>query len=423
MSAEAHDLPELAALKPLERVWVGAVARAALGARRGHAPAELLVEASLSDLRARLPEASPLGATALHADGVVVHAAPDGLEAGLRRRGVHLDAVGLRPDGAWLDPLNGRAALAEDRLDWDTPTDEASAGLLGLRVLALASELGVAPTPEQIATLAESPAMVLRADREHVRESMTTLLVGRRPAEALDVLERTRILNFVLPEAAALVDFHRSSRFHHKDVWVHTCTVVRQAIPRPVIRWAALLHDIAKPYTRTYEPPREVHFFHHDELGAAMFEGLAVRLRFPEAQATRIRALILNHLRANLYVRTWSDSAVRRFGLEMGDLFEDLMHLSRADVTSKRAGRRREAIANLYDLRTRLARLQVEDALRKPQVPKGLGAAIIQELGVAPGPRVGDLRRVCEDAVRAGELPQAPEIDACIRFLRARGAA
>lgn len=423
MSDEASDLPDLAALNDLHRVWVGAVARAALGARRGHSPTELLVEAALPELRARLPKATPLGESAVEWGGVHVHAAPDGLEAGLRRRGVHLDAMGLRPDGTWVDPLGGRLALSEDRLDWDTPADEASAGLLGLRVLALASELGVAPTPAQLEALSDSPALVLRADRDFVRESMTTLLVGRRPAEALDVLERTRILNFVLPEAAALVDFHRSSRFHHKDVWVHTCTVVRQAIPRPVIRWAALLHDIAKPYTRTYEPPREVHFFHHDELGAAMFEGLAVRLRFPEALATRIRALILNHLRANLYVRTWSDSAVRRFGLEMGDLFEDLMHLSRADVTSKRAGRRREAIANLYDLRTRLARLQVEDALRKPQVPKGLGAAIIHELGVAPGPLVGDLRRVCEDAVRAGELPQAPEIEVCIRFLRARGAA
>lgn len=423
MSAEATASPEFAALEPLNRVWVGGVARAALGVRRGHAPAELLVEATLDEIRALLPRASALGPDALQVAGVHVQAAPDGLEAGLRRRGVLLDAVGLRPDGGFLDPLGGRAALAEERLDWVTPVDEPSAALVGLRVLALASELGVAPSPAHLEALSDSPAAVLRADREQVRETLTGLLVGRRPAEALDVLERTRILNFVLPEVAALVDFHRSSRFHHKDVWDHTCTVVRQAVPRPIIRWAALLHDIAKPYTRTYEPPREVHFFHHDELGAAMFDGLAARLRFPEVQATRIRALISNHLRANLYVRTWSESAVRRFGLEMGDLFDDLMHLSRADVTSKRAGRRREAIANLYDLRVRLARLQVEDALRKPQVPKGLGAAIISQLGVAPGPLVGDLRRVCEDAVRAGELPAAPEIDACIRFLRARGAA
>ena len=373
-------------------------------------------------LRARLPEAADAGAGVLRWGELRIHAAPDGLEAALLRRGVRADALGWCPSGRLLDPLDGRRALSEARLDWVEPVDEGSRALVPLRVLALSSELAIEVPPAIVEALSEAAGTVLRGDRDHVRELMTALLMGRRPAEGLDALERTRILGMVLPEVAALVGFHRSSRFHHKDIWVHTCLVVRQAVPRPIIRWAALLHDIAKPYTRTYEPPREVHFFHHDELGAIMFEGIATRLRFPEPEATRIRQLIQHHLRANPYQKSWTESAVRRFGVEMGPLFEDLMHLSRADVTSKRVGRRREAIGNLYDLRTRLARLQADDAARKPQVPKGLGAAIIAELGVTPGPSVGGLRRRCEDAVRAGELPAAPAIDDCIRFLRAVGA-
>ena len=420
-------MPELenitSRLTELPHLVTGALARAALGCRRGHGPAELLVEAPLARLQALFPAGTAHGPHALALGDLLLHAAPEGLEAGLRRRAVRLDAVGFDPTGRCIDPLDGRTALEVGDFGFAPTGDESADGLIPLRVAALASELAQAPSDAVMEQVAEMAPLVLRAPRDAIRTSLTSLLVGRAPAEALVLLERSRVLGFTLPEVAALVDLHRSARFHHKDVWLHTCQVVRQAIPRPDIRWAALLHDIGKPYTRTFEPPREVHFLHHDELGAVMFDGIAARLQFPAILAARVRTLIFHHLRANLYQRSWTDSAVRRFGLEMGELFGDLLHLSRADVTSRRPGRRREAMANLHDLRCRVERVRREDAARAPAVPKGLGAAIISELGVTPGPGVGELRRLCENAVRRGELPTAPGIDVCIAYLRETGAA
>jgi poly(A) polymerase len=415
--------PLYEALAGLPWVFTGAEARARLGgARRGHAPLELVVEGSTEDVRARLPQAVPDGG-ALRADGVLVCPAPDGLEAGLRRRSVPLDALGVAPDGGVFDPLGGRAALRAGDLGFVASGHDAADALTGLRCCALVAEGASPPTAALMEALSDDAGRVLRAEREAVRELLTRLLMGRDPVAGLRALEQSRLLGFVLPEVAALIGLHRGSRYHHKDVWAHTCLVVRQAIPKATIRWAALLHDIGKPWTRTFAPPGQVHFFQHDELGAVMFEGIALRWRFPSVEADRIRTLVLHHLRANLYDRSWSDAAVRRFGQEMGPVFEDLMHLSRADVTSKRPGRRREAIANLYDLRQRVAAIRVADAARKPAVPKGLGIALIEALGVSPGPRVGELRRLCEDAVRRGELSDRPDIEACLTYLRTRGAA
>jgi poly(A) polymerase len=252
---------------------------------------------------------------------------------------------------------------------------------------------------------------------------LTQLLVGRRPAANLRFLRRTGLLAYVLPEVAALIDFHRSSRHHHKDVWAHTYQVVQQAIPKPKIRWAALLHDIGKVHTRSFSGKRKVHFFRHEDVGAYMFEGIAQRLVFPTQLAARVRVLIQHHLRPAVYESNWTDAAVRRFTTDMDGFLEDSLHLARADVTSRIPGRRREAISSLFELRNRIEGVRVDDLRRRPCVPKGLGSHIIRELGIEPGPEVGHLRDLCEQAVRCGDLSIDPDIASCIQFLRQHMAA
>jgi poly(A) polymerase len=402
--------------------WVGAAARAHLGFRAVRSRAELLVETEAATLDDLFPDAwTRSDGSRLGAD-CVVRSAPDGLEAALVGRGVRVDAVGVLPDGTVLDPLDGRRALEALDLGFRVSGLETQDGALGLRVLAVASELATAPSAAFLGSVTENAGAVLKAPAPLVFDLLDRLLLGRRPAEALDALERTRLLGFTLPEVAALVGLHRTSRFPHKDVWEHTRIVVKQAIPRPEIRWGALLHDIGKPWTRTFEPPRTVHFLQHDDLGAAMLPGVALRLEFPTDLAARVRRLVQLHLRANLYAPAWTDAAIRRFTGEIGEDFDDLLHLSRADVTSKRAGRRREAIANLHHLRTRVESLVVADEARAPCVPKGLGLEIMRQLGVSPGPEVGLLRRACEDAVRRGELPNDAEVGVYIDYLRHRAA-
>ncbi len=395
-------LPEpSSALRPL---LVGSAARLVRGGAGLHMRPELwLREAPETDVA-----------------GWAVRVVPDDeVRGALAARGVPLDAFAVSPDGAVVsDPLGGLADLEARRVRLPAADALAADPSLLVNTIALVSEVAAHLEAPVINGITDRSGAVLRADRDALRRALTRLLVGRRPGGGLQLLRRTGLLPLVLPEVAALVDFHRSSRHHHKDVWRHTVQVVKQAMPRPLIRWAALLHDIAKVHTRSYAPGSKVHFFQHDELGAQMVEGIAARLRFPAELGARVRELVFFHLRANLYDRSWTDSAIRRFAAEVGPCLPDLLQLSRADVTSKRAGRRREAICNLHQLRHRVAAVEAADAARRPLVPKGLGALIISELGVRAGPRVGELRRACEQAVRDGELPGAPDAAACITWLR-----
>lgn len=409
--------PALAALRP---AYVGAAARLHLGGPALHVRPALIVAADAATLTAAVPGCAPdpHRAGSLVADRWRVWPAPDGLDAALAARSVPLDAFAVRPDGEVIDPLGGLEDFRAGRLRIPTDAWERD-DALPLHAPALAAELALRLDDADLEPLAEHAHHVLRADRHTLRAAMTRLLVGRRAAAMLALVARAGVLACVLPEATALIDFHKSSRHHHKDVWNHTRVVVRQAIPRPVIRWAALMHDIGKVHTRSYAPGGKVHFFRHDELGALMWEGIAARLDFPPAMAERIRLLVLHHLRAGMYLPAWSDAAVRRFAAEMGPVLEDLLHLSRADVTSRRPGKRKAAIRSLYALRTRIEALRAADAAARPRVPKGLGTVIIRDLGVRPGPRVGELRDRCEAAVRDGRLPPEPDLDACLDFLRA----
>ena len=161
-----------------------------------------------------------------------------------------------------------------------------------------------------------------------------------------------------------------------------------------------------------------MHFLKHEIVGAYMFEGIATRLRFPEALGERVHDLILHHLRAAMYTPQWSDSAVRRFADQMGEILPDLLDLARADITSKRKATRRRAISSIHELNQRVAQVRSQDAAKAPVIPRGLGRVIITELGIEPGPKVGVLRRLCEDAVRAGQIPSDAKMEDFITFLR-----
>ena len=224
----------------------------------------------------------------------------------------------------------------------------------------------------------------------------------------------------LLPELDATVDFSQEAGRRHKDVWEHTKQVVMQAPARPLLRWAALLHDVGKVSTRALLPDGRVTFHRHAEVGARMFNTIARRLGFERGDRQRIAALILHHLRANAYEAEWTDAAVRRFDHEMGDLLDDLIDLSRADVTSARPGRKQEAARNIEALLQRITAVRAIDA-RVPPLPPGLGDAIMEAFGLAPSRRVGELRKLCEDAIERGELVERQVATYYVDYLKGRG--
>ena len=246
------------------------------------------------------------------------------------------------------------------------------------------------------------PAVVATLDPGDLRVALQDALGATYPDVALDVLEASGVLEAFLPEVTALVGFG-DGEWRHKDVWKHTKQVVLQAERTPLLRWAALLHDIGKPRTRKISPDGQVHFLGHSEVGASMFDRICHRVPFEADLRDQIRFLILHHLRANQYDPSWTDSAVRRFAREMASCMPELLALSRADITTKRPERKARGMRAIGDLAERIARLAEEDA-KLPPLPKGLGEALMTHLGIPAGPRVGQLKKKLERLVEDGEL-------------------
>ena len=282
---------------------------------------------------------------------------------------------------------------------------------------------GGQPVAAQITQSARLAAPVLATlPGARVRQGLEQVIMAPAAGQGLQWLHDAAALAVLLPELEATVDFSQEAGRKHKDVWEHTKQVVMQAAPRPLVRWAALLHDVGKVSTRALLPDGRVTFHRHAEVGARMFGPIARRLDFERAERQRIAGLILHHLRANAYEPAWTDAAVRRFDHEMGDLLEDLIDLSRADVTSARPGRRQEAARNIEALLQRILAVRALDA-RVPPLPPGLGNAIMEAFHLEPSRRVGDLRKRCEDAIATGELAERQPPSYYVDYLRRQGVA
>jgi poly(A) polymerase len=252
-----------------------------------------------------------------------------------------------------------------------------------------------------------------------LRRHLDRLLLGRHTQQGLDALLMMGVLEAWLPEMQALVGFG-DGEWRHKDLWKHSKQVVWQSEPRLALRWGALLHDIGKVKTRRLQPDSQVRFFGHAEVGAAMFrKRIAARLGFTGELYERIHFLILYHLRASQYEPSWTDSAVRRFAREMNEGIEDLLALSRADITSKRPGRRKRGLDLIGELADRIIQLKLEDA-RVPPLPKGVGNRIMEHFGLPPSRRIGEIKRLLEREVEANNLEAGRDSDYYVAWLDSR---
>jgi len=256
---------------------------------------------------------------------------------------------------------------------------------------------------EAVTRAAQEMADAVRdASPADVRAAVGEMLMGREVDHGLEWLKETGLLAIVFPELEATADLVQETGRQHKDVWGHTKQVVKQAVRRPLVRWAALLHDIGKVPTRTFTADG-VHFHGHAEVGARMFDKVSQRLPFDRDTRRAIRFLVRHHLRSNQYSDQWTDSAVRRFHREMAPHLVDLLDLSRADITSKRPGRRKQILESIHALSERMERLAEEDA-KLPPLPGGVGNTIMEVFRLPPSKLIGDLKRYLEEQVNTGAL-------------------
>src|SRR5512140_3675740 len=268
-----------------------------------------------------------------------------------------------------------------------------------LELAAQTAERGQAPTSFLRAGLDDYKAAATK-DGAAVRARLDRVVMGSDPELGLDALLAAGALDALFPEVHAMVGFG-DGEWRHKDVWKHTKQVVRQAVPRLEVRWAALFHDIGKTKTRSISPDGKVHFLGHAEVGTRMFDKLDRRMPLftPEpALRDTVRFLILHHLRANQYEPSWTDSAVRRFARELGTHLDDLMCLARADITTKRPEKKRKGLSQIDELAARISQLAAEDA-KLPPLPGGVGDAIMKAFDLKPSRQVGEIKRALEAAI------------------------
>lgn len=284
---------------------------------------------------------------------------------------------------------------------------------------AISHEEGRWPNDRVTEVCAGQTARLVDADKTRLRAAIEHMLMGRDVDAALEWLRVTSALSTLFPELAATIDLVQETGRQHKDVWAHTKQVVKQTVRRPLVRWAALLHDIGKVPTRTFTADG-VHFHGHAEVGARMFDRIHGRFDFARDERQTIRFLVKHHLRTNQYSEQWTDSAVRRFHREMGPYMVDLLDLSRADITSKRPGRRKALLEQISALAERVDVLAEQDA-KLPPLPPGVGNAIMDAFEIPPSRLIGDLMRALKTAIEGGSLEARREDAYYVAFLARQG--
>jgi tRNA nucleotidyltransferase (CCA-adding enzyme) len=316
----------------------------------------------------------------------------DDITADLARRDFTVNAIAIDPvSGEVIDPFGGRDDLSRGVLRAvGDPLQRFSED--GLRVLRAARFVASLELTLDAATEAAIPSTLdtfRKVAKERVRDEWLKAMKARAPSRAFDVMLRTGILEITCPELLPGVGLEQN-RWHAYDVWRHALECVDACQGDPILRIAALLHDVGKPATRAWsEKKNDYTFYNHERVGAEIAEPIAERLRFSNDERGRIVSLVRNHLFH--YTSEWTDSTVRHWIRRVGpDRVNDLYVLNEADVRAK--GRDFDAdLEALASLKSHVARVLAAGAALSTRDLKINGHDLMRELGLRPGRVIGEI--------------------------------
>jgi poly(A) polymerase len=349
----------------------------------------------------------------------------------LRRRDFTINAMAVSvPGHVFTDPFGGTADLAASVIRTPAAPESSFSDdpLRMLRAARFAAKLRFTVDPAVVSAMTAMAADLDRIAAERIRDEFTKLLCGTDPVRGLRLLVDTGLADRFIPEISGLrleIDEHAQ----HKDVYEHTLIVVSNAVrlegdagPDFVLRMAALMHDVGKPATKDVGRDGRVSFHHHEVVGARMTKQRMKAMKYPKDVTSDVVELVALHLRFYGYGRgEWTDSAVRRYVTDAGDLLPRLHKLTRSDVTTRNK-RKAAALAADYDaLEERIARIQAEEDLARVR-PDLDGNAIMELLGVPPGPIVGQAWRYLKDLrLDRGPLSREEAEAELLRWAREQG--
>lgn len=335
-------------------------------------------------------------------------------------------AIGLNKTnfGKLIDPFDGLADMQRKliRTPLDPEITYSDDPLRMMRAIRFATQLNFTIEAGSLEAIAQTKNRISIISKERIADELNKIILAAVPSIGFKLLSDTGLLQLIFPEMMKLHGVETINGKSHKDNFYHTLEVLDNVAKKSNdlwLRWAAILHDIAKPPTKRFEPEHGWTFHGHEVKGAKMVPKIFESLRLPLNDRMKyVQKLVLLHLRPIVLAKTEiTDSAVRRVLFEAGDDIDDLMILCEADITTKNPNKVKRYLHNFEIVRQKLVELEEKDKIRNWQPPVS-GEEIMSIFGLPPCKLVGDLKNALKDAILDGIVPN--ERGAALEFLHTK---
>lgn len=323
--------------------------------------------------------------------------------------------------GDLLDPFNGlkdlgnciiRTPLEPSKTYSDDP-------LRMMRAIRFATQLDFKIEKNSLLAIVENAERLKIISQERITDELNKIILSRMPSRGFEYLFKTKLLAQFFPEMTDLYGVDTIEGKSHKDNFYHTLQVldnISENTDQLFLRWAAILHDIAKPRTKRFAKDHGWTFHNHEEVGARMVKKIFTRMKLPlDHKLKYVEKLVRLHLRPIALVKgNVTDSAIRRLLFEAGDDIDDLMLLCNADITSKNEMKVKRFKANFELVEHKLKEVEQKDHVRNFQPPIS-GKVIMETFDLQPCSEIGEIKNKIKDAILEGSIPN--EFDAAYDFM------